>query len=69
MNMLVGEYRIQTFKVVVVVLLLLFLSFDVFVPTSAHPLLFLDKEFVQMYLSVSFACHDLVTQKKIPCPF
>ena len=36
------EYN--TFKVVVVVFLLL--SFDVFVPTSAHPLVFLDKCFV-----------------------
>ena len=36
-----GEHGIQTFKVVVVVLLLLFLSFDVFVPTSAHPFFFI----------------------------
>ena len=38
-NMMVDKDRIQTFDVVVVVLLLLLLSFDVFVPTSAHPLL------------------------------
>ena len=31
----------QTFKVVVVMLVFLLLLFDVFVPTSAHPLLFL----------------------------
>ena len=37
----------------VVVLLLLLLSFDVFVPTSTHPLLYLDKLFVQMFLKVS----------------
>jgi hypothetical protein len=42
-NMMVGEHGIQTFEVVVVVLLLLMLLFDVFVPTSAHPLLFLEK--------------------------
>ena len=52
-NMVVGKHGIQTFKVVVVVLLLLLLSFDVFVPTSAHPLLFLDKWFVQIYLNVN----------------
>ena len=32
----------------------LWLSFDVFVPTSAHPLLFVDKWFVQIYLKVSY---------------
>ena len=47
-----GTYEIQTFKVVVFVLLLLLLLFDVFVPTSAHPLLLLDKWFVQVYLNV-----------------
>ena len=41
--MVVGEDGIQTFEVVVDVVLLLLLSFDVFVPTSAQPLLFLDK--------------------------
>ena len=35
-NMVVDKHGIQTFEVVVVVLL----SFYVFVPTSAHPLLF-----------------------------
>ena len=39
--MMVGEHGIQAkFKLVVVVLLLSLLSFDVFVPKSAHPLLF-----------------------------
>jgi hypothetical protein len=42
-NMVIGKYGIQTFKIVVVVLKLSLLSFDVFVPTSAHPLLFLNK--------------------------
>ena len=44
-NMVVGEHGIQALKVVVVVLLLLLLLllYDVFVPTCAHPLLFLDK--------------------------
>ena len=37
--MVVGEHGIQTFKVVVVVLV----SFDVYIPTRAHPLLYLDK--------------------------
>jgi hypothetical protein len=41
-NLVVVEYGIQTLKVVVVVLLLLLLSFDVFIPTTAHPSLFLD---------------------------
>ena len=44
-NMVVGERGIQSFKVV---LLLLLVSFNVFVPTRAHPLLFLNKWFVQM---------------------
>ena len=45
-NMIFGEHKMQTFKVVVVVLLLLLLLCGVFVPTSAHALLFLDKHFV-----------------------
>ena len=35
-NMMVGEHGIQKFEVVVIMLLLLLVSFDVFVPTSAH---------------------------------
>ena len=42
-NLVVGKHGLQTLDVVVVTLLLLLLSFDVFVPTSAHPLLFLDE--------------------------
>jgi hypothetical protein len=41
-NMVIDEHGLQTFKVLVLVLLLLLL-FDVFVPTSVHPLIFLDK--------------------------
>ena len=53
-NMEVGEHRIQTFKVVVVVSLLVML-FDVFVPISAHPFLICQEEwFVQIYLNVSW---------------
>ena len=52
-NMVVDEHGIQTFKVVVVMLLLLLLLFDVFAPTNAHPLLFLEKWFIQIYLNVS----------------
>ena len=37
-NLMIGEHEIQTFEVVIVVLLLVLLSFDVCVPTSAHPL-------------------------------
>ena len=48
-NMLVGEHGIQAFEDEVVMLL----SIDVFVPTSAHPLLILDKWFVQIYLNGS----------------
>ena len=51
--MVVGEHGIQTFRIVVVMLLLLLLSFDVFVPTSAHSLLFLDKWFVQIYVNAN----------------
>ena len=49
----VDEYEIQTFKIVVVVLVNMLLSFDIFASTSAHPLLFLDKWFVHNYLNVS----------------
>ena len=41
------------FEVVVVVLLLLLSSFNVFVPTSGHPFLVLDKSFVKIHLIVS----------------
>ena len=69
--MVVGEHGIQTFEVVVVVLsLLLLLSFDVFVPTSAHPLLFVDKWFVQIYLNVNFTVISLdVTYYIFACSF
>ena len=40
-NMVVGEHGTQAFEVVVVKVEVV--VFDVFVPTSAHPLLFLDK--------------------------
>jgi hypothetical protein len=52
--MVVGKHEVQTFEVVVVVLLFLLLSFDVFVPASAQPWLDLNKWFVQIYLNVSF---------------
>ena len=52
-NLVVGKHGIQTLDVVVIILLLLLL-FDVFVPTSAHRLLFLDECFVQIYLIVKF---------------
>ena len=48
-NMMVGEHEIQTFEVMIVVLLLLLMPIDVFVLTSVHLLLILDKWFVQMY--------------------
>jgi hypothetical protein len=51
-NLVVGKHEIQTFEVVVVVLLFLLLSFGVFVPTNAHPLVFIDKWFAQIYLNV-----------------
>ena len=51
-NMMVGKNGTQTFEVVVVVVLL---SFDAIVPTSAHPLLFLDKWFVQIYFNVRYS--------------
>jgi hypothetical protein len=47
-NTVAGKHGRQTFEVVVVMLL-----FDVFVPTSAHLLLLLDKWFVQIYLNVN----------------
>ena len=47
--------KYKTFKVVVIVLLSLF---DLFIPTSANPLLFLDKWFILIYLNFRFD-HDL----------
>ena len=38
-DMVIGKDGIQIFEVVIVVLLLLLLLFDVFVPTSAHPVI------------------------------
>jgi hypothetical protein len=55
--MVVGKHGIQTFEILVVVLLVLF---DVFVLTSAHPLLFLVKSFVQIYLSVYLNWHSTI---------
>jgi len=51
-NMVVDERELQTLKVVVIVFLLLLMSFDVFVPTSVHPLLVLEKCYIQTYLNV-----------------
>ena len=59
-NMMVGEHGIQTFEFVVVVLLLLLILNDLFVCffiyffISVHPLLFMDKWFVQICLNVKF---------------
>lgn len=52
--MIVGKLGILTCKVVVVVLLL---SFDVFVAASAQPILFAHKFFPQIDLNVSLALH------------
>jgi hypothetical protein len=52
-NIVVGKHRLQAFDVVVVMLLLMLLSFDVFVPKSAHLLLFLDKQFVHLCLNIN----------------
>ena len=53
-NMVVDKHGIQTFEILVVVLLRLLKLFDVFVPTSAHPLLFLNMLFIQIYLNVNY---------------
>jgi hypothetical protein len=42
-NRVVGKHEIQSFKIVI--FMSLFLSFDDFVPKSAHPLLFSSKRF------------------------
>jgi hypothetical protein len=52
--MMVGGHELQTFEVVLVVLFPLSLLCDVFVLISAHPLLYLDKRFVQIHLNASF---------------
>lgn len=41
-NTMVGEHKIHTFEIVIVMLLLVLLSFAIFVPTSTHLLLLLD---------------------------
>ena len=51
--MMIGGHDIQTFEVLIVVLFLLLFMFEIFVLTSAHPLLFLVKWFVQIYFNVS----------------
>ena len=51
-NTVVGELGIQTFKVVVIIFIFLLLSFDTISPTHAHPLFFVDKWFLQIYLSL-----------------
>ena len=38
--MVIDDHELQTFKIMIVVLLLLMLSFDFFVPTRAHSLVF-----------------------------
>ena len=44
----------------IIVLLLFMLLFDVLVSVSAHPLLFLNKRFDQIYLNVSYGCYIFV---------
>ena len=53
--MMVGKHGIQTFEVVLVMLMLFQLLLDVFVPISAHSLfsLLLGKWFVQILLNVN----------------
>ena len=54
-NMMVDRHGIQTFEVMIVMLLVLLLSSDAFLFPSAHPLLFIDKRFVQIiYLNANF---------------
>ena len=43
-NMMIGKHEIQSFETTVFVSLFL-LSFDIFVPTIVHPLLFSNKRF------------------------
>ena len=62
-NMKGGKHGTQTLENLVVVLLLLLMSIEVFVPTSAHLLLFLDTQFVQMYLNDHFEQYIPITFK------
>ena len=55
--MMVGEHGIQTVKLVVIVLLL---SFDIFIPASAHPLFIWTKWFVQIYVNVSLGFSQML---------
>jgi hypothetical protein len=64
----VGEHGVHTFKVLVIVFLLLLLSFDVFVPTSAHHLSFWDNWFVHMYFNFTLhmeLCTDIFWDSSI----
>lgn len=58
-NTVVGKDETQTFEVVIFMLLVLLLSFDVFVPKNAHPFFCLDKWLSQIYLNVSSDFHAL----------
>ena len=67
-NIVVGKHGIQTFEVVMVVLLLLLLSFDVFVPYKCTSFIILDKQFVRICLNVIFCiinyCQPTLLAKK-----
>ena len=54
-NMVISEHGVQTFEAMVIRLLLLMLSFDVFVPTSAHPSLLSNMYFIQIHLNVKLS--------------
>ena len=59
-NVVVGEHGIQIYKVMIVVLILLLLSFDVLSPTSASSLLFMAKWLVHIYTQM-LVMNSLVT--------
>ena len=60
-NTVAGEHEIQTLVVMVVVLLPLLLSFDILVPTSAYPFLF-----VQIYLKVILQHIEVISMDQCP---
>jgi hypothetical protein len=65
-NLVVGKFGIQIFEVMIVVLLLLMLSFDLFVSTSAHStLIIFGQVVVQIYLNASCDNYKMVSKSKL----
>ena len=63
-NMVVGKHELHTFEVVVVVFL-----FDVFVPRSAHPLVFFGQVVSPNILKRQFQVHMQIHMDTLGCKY